>query len=463
VKVVLTGASGLLGPALAASLRADGHDVLRLVRRDPAAADEASWDPYAGTVDPKALVGADAVVHMAGVGIGDKPWTPSHKRAVMDSRVQGTTTIAMAVAEHGVPALVSMSGIGYYGNPGDTVCDEESPRGSSYLADVVAAWEASTEPAAEAGARVVCARTALVVSAHGGAFDRLLLLFRLGLGGKVGSGRQWWSWVALDDYVRAMRFLLDSTIAGPVNISAPEPLRNSELTAAMGRVLHRPTLFTAPGFLLKVPFGDFGKDLLGGQRVVPARLQEGGFEFAHPTLPPLTGAPRRRPATSRVARPGRAPRSTSVRRGPPVGPRPGRGHRPAGTPGARRSRGAGPGRVTGRPAAPRSCRAADRRPGLRRERAGTALRYRGDPLASRAGRRPTVPPRRRRRRPGTARRPARPARRPIPRPDRCRPAAPPGSRMTSMSGSARAVMPARREHSFPPGAVRPRPRPTSRR
>ena len=242
------------------------------------------WDPYAGTVDATALVGADAVVHMAGVGIGDKPWTPAHKRAVMDSRVTGTTTIAKAVAEHGVPTLVTMSGIGYYGNPGDVVCDEESPRGSTYLADVVAAWEASTEPAAEAGARVVCARTALVVSAQGGAFDRLKLLFRLGLGGKVGSGQQWWSWVALDDYVRAMRFLLASTMSGPVNISAPEPVRNAELTAAMGRVLHRPTLFTAPGFALTFAFGDFGKDLLGGQRVVPARLQEAGFEFAHPNF-----------------------------------------------------------------------------------------------------------------------------------------------------------------------------------
>ncbi len=286
MKVVITGASGLLGPALAASLRADGHDVLRLVRREPAGADEARWDPSAGRVDAKALVGADAVVHLAGVGIGDKPWTPAHKRAVMDSRVAGTTTIAKAVAAHGVPTLISMSGVGYYGNPGDTVCDEESPRGTSYLADVVAAWEASTEAAAEAGARVVCARTALVMSAHGGAFDRLLLLFRLGLGGKVGSGRQWWSWVALDDYVRAMRFLLSSTLSGPVNVSAPEPLRNSELTAAMGRVLHRPTLFTAPGFLLKVPFGDFGEDLLGGQRVIPARLQAAGFEFAHPTFEP---------------------------------------------------------------------------------------------------------------------------------------------------------------------------------
>ena len=285
MKVVLTGASGLLGPALVTSLRADGHDVLRLVRREPRASDEARWDPAAGAVDPAALDGAAAVVHLAGVGLGDRPWTPAHKRAVMDSRVQGTTTIARAVAEHGVPTLVSASGVGYYGNPGDLVLDEDSPRGSTYVADVAATWEASTEPAAAAGARVVLARTAVVLSAKGGAYGRLFPLFRLGLGGKLGSGRQWWSWVALDDYVRAVRFLLDhDDLAGPANISAPVPLTNAEMTAAMGRVLHRPTVFTAPGWALKVPLRDFATDLLGGQRVVPRRLQAAGFEFAHPTF-----------------------------------------------------------------------------------------------------------------------------------------------------------------------------------
>lgn len=287
MKVVLTGASGLLGPALAASLRSDGHDVVRLVRRDPAAADEARWDPAAGTVDAAALDGADAVIHLAGVGVGDKPWTPAHKRAVMDSRVQGTTTIARAVAEHGVSTLLSMAGIGYYGNPGDAVCDEESPRGSSYLADVVAAWEASTEPAVAAGARVVTLRTALVVTGTGGAFGRLLLLVRLGLGGRIGSGRQWWSWIALDDYVRAVRFLLDhDELSGPVNLSAPQPLTNAELTSTMGRVLHRPTVLPVPGFAIRIPFGDFGADLVGGQRVVPRRLLDAGFEFAHPAFEP---------------------------------------------------------------------------------------------------------------------------------------------------------------------------------
>ncbi len=286
MKVVLTGASGLLGHALVASFRADDHQVVRLVRRPPSAPDEAQWDPAGGTVDAAALAGADAVIHLAGVGVGDKPWTPAHKRAVMDSRVEGTTTIARAVAGTGVPTLLSMAGIGYYGNPGDTVCDEESPRGTSYLADVVAAWEASTEPAVAGGARVVTMRTALVVSGKGGAFGRLRLLVRLGLGGRIGSGHQWWSWIALDDYVRAVRFLLDGTMSGPVNLSAPEPLTNAALTAAMGRVLHRPTMLPVPGFAIKIPFGDFGADLVGGQRVVPRRLLDAGFEFAHPAFEP---------------------------------------------------------------------------------------------------------------------------------------------------------------------------------
>lgn len=287
MKVVVTGASGLLGPALIASLRADDHEVVRLVRREPAGADEARWDPAGGTVDSGAIRGADAVVHLAGVGLGDRPWTPAHRRAVMDSRVQGTGTIARAVAEHGVPTLVSSSGVGYYGNPGDQVLDEDSPAGTTYIAEIAAAWEAATEPAQSAGARVVLARTAVVLSAKGGAYGRLLPLARLGLGARLGSGRQWWSWVTLDDWVRAIRFGLDhGSLAGPLNISAPEPLTNAEMTDAMGRVLHRPTVLVAPGWVLKIPLRDFAVDMLGGQRVVPRRLQEEGFTFAHPTFEP---------------------------------------------------------------------------------------------------------------------------------------------------------------------------------
>lgn len=287
MKVVLTGASGLLGPALAASWTADGHDVLRLVRRAPTGPDEARWDPVAGTVDPGALRGADLVVHLAGVGLGDRPWTPAHRRAVMDSRVQGTTTIARAVADLDVPALFSMSGVGFYGNHGDTPVDESSPAGDTYIAEIARRWEQSTEPAAGAGSRVVLLRTAVVLSARGGAYGRLLPIFRLGLGGRIGSGRQWWSWVTLADYVRAVRFLADhAELAGPVNVAAPVPLTNAEMTRAMGRVLHRPTVTWVPGFALKVPLRDFATDLLGGQRVLPRRLMDAGFSFSDPEFEP---------------------------------------------------------------------------------------------------------------------------------------------------------------------------------
>lgn len=288
MKTVLTGSSGLLGGALVSSFRSDGHEVVRLVRRPPAAPDEARWDPAAGDVDPGALRGADLVIHLAGAGIGDRPWTPAQRRAVMDSRVDGTTTIARAVADAGVPALLSMSGVGYYGNPGDRVRTEADPAGDTYIAEVSRRWEECTAPAAEAGARVVTMRTGVVLSAEGGAFGRRLLpLFKLGLGGRLGSGRQWFSWVALPDYVRAVRFLVDHPeLTGPVNISAPDPLTNAEMTAAMGRVLHRPTVLWAPGFGLKLVFRDFGDDLLGGQRVVPRRLLDAGFVFAHPEFEP---------------------------------------------------------------------------------------------------------------------------------------------------------------------------------
>ena len=287
MKVVLTGSSGLLGPALLASLRADGHDVVRLVRREPTAPDEARWDPAGGTVDAAALTGADAVVHMAGVGLGDRPWTPAHKKAVMDSRVQGTGTIAKAVADHGVSTLLSMSGVGYYGNPGNQEVDEDDARGTTYIAEVAAAWEAATRPAIAEGARVSIARTAVVLSAKGGAYGRLLPLARLGLATTLGSGRQWWSWVALDDWVRAMRFVLDHhELDGPVNITAPTPLTNADMTEAMARVLHRPSFLRAPGWAMRLPLRDFAEDLLGGQRVLPRRLLEAGFEFAHPTFEP---------------------------------------------------------------------------------------------------------------------------------------------------------------------------------
>lgn len=287
MKVVLTGASGLLGQALVSSLRADEHEVVRLVRRPPAAADEAQWDPDTGHVDPAALTGADAVINLAGPGLGDRPWTPARKRMLLDDRVSATRTIteAMAAAEPRPRVLLSMSGTGFYGTPGDQVVTEAAPQGDGYVAQIAAAWEQATGPAADAGIRVVRMRTGVVLSANGGAFGRLLPIFRLGLGGRLGSGRQWWSWVALPDYVSAVRFLLDhEEIDGPVNVTAPDPITNADLTKAMGRVLRRPTFTIAPGFALKLPLRDFAEDLLGGQRSVPQRLLDAGFDFEHPSF-----------------------------------------------------------------------------------------------------------------------------------------------------------------------------------
>ena len=307
MKVVLTGASGLLGRALVSSLRGDGHEVVRLVRRQAVAPDESQWDPHGGPVEPAApasadaalsgaeaaLSGADAVIHLAGPGMGDRPWTPARKRLLLDDRVSATRTIAaaMAAAEPRPRVLLSMSGMGYYGNPGEQLLTEQSPQGDGYVAQIAAAWEEATAAAADAGIRVVKMRTGVVLTATGGAFGRLLPIFRLGLGGRLGTGRQWWSWVALPDYVAAVRFLLDhEEIDGPVNITAPEPIRNADLTTAMGRVLHRPTFTFVPAFALKLPLRDFANDLLGGQRGVPRRLLDAGFSFAHPSFEPALRA-----------------------------------------------------------------------------------------------------------------------------------------------------------------------------
>jgi uncharacterized protein (TIGR01777 family) len=287
VKVAITGASGLLGPPLARSLRDDGHDVLRLVRRVPTAPDEVEWDPATGEVDLAALTGVDAVIHLAGANLGGRPWTPAYRRTVLDSRVSGTRTIASALAhlEPRPRVLLSASGVGYYGPRDEQVLDETAPAGDGYITQIVREWEAETVAAAAAGVRVVTMRTGVVVSGRGGALGRLIPLFRLGVGGRLGSGRQWWSWVSLHDYVRAVRFLLDrDDISGAVNVCAPTPVTNAEFTKTLGRVLHRPTVLAVPGFALRLPFRDFAKDLLGGQRVVPGRLLAAGFTFDHPDL-----------------------------------------------------------------------------------------------------------------------------------------------------------------------------------
>jgi hypothetical protein len=283
VKVVVTGSTGLIGAALVASLRADGHDVLRLVRHPASGPDEAHWDPAHRLLDPAVLAGADAVVHLAGAGVGDKRWSEGYRKTILDSRVDGTTTIAGGLAALDAPpgVLVSASAVGYYGERGDDVLDESAANGAGFLADVVRQWEAATAAAEQAGVRVVHIRSGLVLSADGGVLGKTLPLFKLGLGGKLGSGRQWMPWITLADEVAAIRFLIDhASIAGAVNLAAPEPVRNSDYTAAVGRAVHRPTLAPVPRFALRAALAGFADEgALVSQRAVPTRLLGAGFEF----------------------------------------------------------------------------------------------------------------------------------------------------------------------------------------
>ncbi|MFD3666190.1 TIGR01777 family oxidoreductase [Streptomyces sp. NPDC058659] len=286
-RVAVTGASGLIGKALVRSLRADGHDVLRLVRRPAATADEVEWDPKRLYVDAAALVGVDAVVHLAGAGVGERRWTEAYKREIRDSRVLGTTAIAQALASLAEPpeVLVCGTALGWYGDTGSRAVDESAPAGTGFLPSVCVEWEAAAAPAEEAGIRVAYARTGLVVAREGGAWGRLFPIFRAGIGGRMGDGRQYWSHISLHDEVAALRHLVDTpSLAGPVNLTAPEPVTNREVTAAMGRILRRPTLCTVPAPALKLALGDFAQDVLGSQRVLPGRLLESGFDFAFPTI-----------------------------------------------------------------------------------------------------------------------------------------------------------------------------------
>ncbi|WP_149179946.1 TIGR01777 family oxidoreductase [Streptomyces sp. TRM49041] len=286
-RVAVTGAGGLIGSALVRSLRADGHEVVRLVRRAARGADEVEWDPRRQYVDAAGLAGCDAVVHLAGAGVGDRRWTEAYKREIRDSRVLGTAAIAEAVASLDVPPKVLVCGtaLGYYGDTGTRAVDESASAGEGFLPSVCVEWEEAAAAAEEAGVRVAYARTGLVVAAEGGAWGRLFPLFRAGLGGRLGHGRQYWSFIALHDEVAALRHLVDTpSLSGPVNLTAPEPVTNREVTAAMGRVLRRPTLFPVPAQALRLVLGDFAQDVLGSQRVLPTRLQESGFRFAFPTV-----------------------------------------------------------------------------------------------------------------------------------------------------------------------------------
>lgn len=276
----------MIGTALSAALTASGDEVVRLVRREARSASEVSWDP-SSALDPAALSGIDAVVHLSGAPIAAKRWTPARKAELRASRITSTRTLATAMAEATPPprGLVCGSAIGYYGDTGGKQVDETGQAGTGFLPGLVRDWEAAAEPAAAAGVRVTCIRSGVVLAAQGGMLGRLILPFRLGLGAKIGSGGQYLSWISLTDEVRAIKFVLDrDDIAGPVNLTAPEPVTNAEFTKALAKVLGRPSLFTLPAPLLSAALGELASELLASARVVPARLLEAGFAFRDPDV-----------------------------------------------------------------------------------------------------------------------------------------------------------------------------------
>jgi uncharacterized protein (TIGR01777 family) len=292
--VAVTGASGLIGTALVGRLQAEGHRVLRLTRSRPSGPDQLQWDPTAGRLDPDALAKADAVVHLAAANIGDKlRWTARTKREILETRVEGTGLVARTMAglangPGGPRVLVCASGAHYYGDRGDEVLTEASSGGRGFLTDVVRQWEAAADPARATGLRVVHLRTGPVQDAAGAGLPKQALMFRLGVGGRFGSGRQWLSWIALDDITGAyLHALTHQDLDGPVNAVAPNPVTNAEFTATLARVLHRPALLHVPAFAPRLVLGEFADEMLfTSMRVHPARLQASGYRFQFPELEP---------------------------------------------------------------------------------------------------------------------------------------------------------------------------------
>ncbi|SFW90712.1 TIGR01777 family oxidoreductase [Amycolatopsis australiensis] len=284
MRVLIAGASGLIGSALAGRLRREGHEVRTLVRREARAATEFRWDPPSGTITAGAFEGADAVVNLGGRRLFPGRWSAMRKQELTDSRVEPTEVLAEAVAEHGVGVLVNASAVGYYGHTRESIVDESAPRGRGFLAELCEAWEAATAHAGDA--RVVKIRTGLVLSARGGLYGTLRPLFRLGLGGRLGDGRQYLPWIALDDEVGAIvHVLTHDDVSGPVNLTGPAPVTNAEFTRAVGRAVGRPAPWRVPGFALKAVLGQAGEEMaLFGQRAVPAALERSGYEFRHRTL-----------------------------------------------------------------------------------------------------------------------------------------------------------------------------------
>ncbi|NES29637.1 TIGR01777 family protein [Micromonospora terminaliae] len=290
MRILMAGVSGFLGTRLVDRLTTDGHQVTRLVRRAPRTPDERQWNPSAAQLDPQVVADADAVVNLAGAGVGDKRWNDAYKGLIRSSRVDSTTTLAITIA--GLPAadrpavLVNASAVGWYGNTGDRTVEEDAPAGEGFLADVCRVWEAATRPAEDAGTRVVRLRTGLPLHRDGGMLKPQLLPFRLGVGGKLGNGRQWLPWISLYDWLDAVAFLLArDDLAGPVNVVGPAPVTNAEFTRELARQLHRPAIMPIPALALKVALGGFAHEALTSTRVLPGVLGKAGFAWTHPDLP----------------------------------------------------------------------------------------------------------------------------------------------------------------------------------
>ena len=284
--VAIAGSSGLIGSALAAVLRAADHPVLRIVRRTPANSEELHWNPDGGEFDADALTDVDAVVNLCGVNIGQRRWSGAFKQSLRDSRIAPTEVLATAVADAGVETLINASAVGYYGNTKDRVVDENGRAGRGFLAQLCEDWEAATLPAQYGGTRVVLARTGLVLARAGGALRRMRPLFSAGLGARLGSGRQYMSWISLEDEVRALLFAISHpSLSGPVNMTGPAPVTNAEFTTAFGRAVNRPTPLMLPGFAVRAALGEFADEgLLIGQRAIPSALERAGFRFHHNTI-----------------------------------------------------------------------------------------------------------------------------------------------------------------------------------
>lgn len=283
-RIAVTGATGMIGSALVGHLKSEGHTVQKLVRRPVVSSDEIAWDPKAGTIDLAALEGVDAIIHLAGANVGDRRWTKRYKAEILNSRLLGTNTIATAVSQIKPSVFISASAIGWYGETGNRAVTENDRSGDDFLATVCKEWEGAADLAGDV--RTVKLRTGLVLEPTSGALGKMLPLFRFGLGGKLGSGKQWWSWITLHDQIKAICYLLENQIEGAVNLTSPNPATNQEFTSALARAMRRPALFPVPGFALKLVLGGFSSEILGSKRVIPKKLTDAGFQFDFPHLAP---------------------------------------------------------------------------------------------------------------------------------------------------------------------------------